>query len=302
MNPGVFFPDRQRGLIVHAILILVLALANVWGFVNASQVEVGPAFSFYLLITLVAFAPIPLLGYRGYALLRANYTLSRDNLGLHWGLRIEEIPLSDIEWIRPAADLTTPLRMPRLRLPGALLGMRRHPDLGVVEFLASEGRNLLLVATATQVFAISPADPAAFVRDFQHAVELGSLAPIPSRSLYPSFIIARAWGNSLVRYLWLSGLFLNVGLLIWVTLLIPALGRVPLGFDISGAALEPVVAVRLILLPLVSAFFYLAGWLAGLFFYQRSQQHVLAFAIWASSALSALLFLLAVLFLATAPV
>jgi hypothetical protein len=75
-------------------------------------------------------------------------------------LRVEDIPLSDIEFIRSSDDLTTPLALPTLRLPGGLIGMRRHPDLGAVEFLAADPKKLLLVATAKRVFVISPENPA----------------------------------------------------------------------------------------------------------------------------------------------
>ncbi|MGZ6286405.1 MAG: PH domain-containing protein, partial [Ktedonobacterales bacterium] len=104
-------------------------------------------FVIYLLVGLVAFAPIPLLGYRAFALFRAEYVLNRDSLELRWGLRDEEIPLMDIEWVRPIEDLAFPLSLPSAVLPGALLGLRRHRDLGIVEFIASDRRNLLLVAT-----------------------------------------------------------------------------------------------------------------------------------------------------------
>ncbi|NOY98188.1 MAG: hypothetical protein GXP40_03150 [Chloroflexi bacterium] len=302
MNENYFPPPRQRGLLIHGILLLILASLAVWGFWSASRADVGPAFMLYILLALAAFLPLPIIGYRAYALLRANYHLGRDNLRLVWGLRVEELPLSDIEWVRPATDLTTPLRLPRLRLPGSLLGLRRHPDLGMVEFLASGTEGLLLLATAKRVFAISPADPRAFAREFQRAIELGSLTPVAARSTYPSFVVAQAWESLLARYLWLSGLLLNVGLLIWVSLLIPGLQSVPLGFSPTGEPLGPFPPVRLMLLPLVSAVLFLAGWLAGLYFYSHEEQRILAFITWGSSTLTGLLFLLAVLFAAATPI
>jgi len=127
---GHFPPAKQFGLILHGIIILVLAGASIWGFANLTNAQVGPMFVSYLLIGLLAFAPIPLLGYRAYALFKADYYIDRDSLAILWGLRIEDIPLTDIEWVRPASDLTNPLALPRFRLPGAVLGTRRHPDLG----------------------------------------------------------------------------------------------------------------------------------------------------------------------------
>ncbi len=302
MSVSDFPPPRRRGLIVHIVLILALLALFLGGIWRASAAEVGPYFMAYLLLALAAFLPLPLLGYRAYALLRANYYLDRDLLSLRWGLRVEELPLSDIEWLRPASDMPTPLRTPPLSLPGALLGVRRHPDLGLVEFMASEKDSLLLIGTPRRVFAISPADPLVFTQAFQRAIEMGSLTPVAARSLYPSFLIAQAWQNPLARYLWLSTVLLNLGALIWVSLLITSATRLPLGFDAFGKPLGPVLPERLMILPLVSIFLAVAGWLGGLYFYRWEERRVLAFLLWISSALSGLLFLLAILFAVTTPI
>jgi hypothetical protein len=299
---GHFPPAKQLGLILHGAIILLLAGASAWAFFNLTNAPVGPTFVFYLLIGLLAFAPIPLLGYRAYALYKADYYIDRDSLAILWGLRIEDIPLTDIEWVRPASDLTNPLSLPRLRLPGAVLGTRRHPDLGAVEFIASSTRNLILIATSKHVFAISPRDAAALVRTFARATELGSLIPTEAKSVYPSFVITQAWESPFARFLWLIGILLNLGLVGWVGALIPSLSQVPFGFNPFGAPTEPVPSGRLILLPLLSAFLFITGLLAGLYLYRWEKERPMAFIIWLSSTLCALLFILAVLFLIKTPV
>ena len=296
---GHFPPAKQFGLILHALIILLLASASAWGFFNLTNAQVGPMFVANLLIGLLAFAPIPFLGYRAYALFKADYYIDRDSLAILWGLRVEDIPLTDIEWVRPASDLTHPLSLPRFRLPGAVLGTRRHPDLGAVEFIASTGRNLILIATSKHVFAISPGNPAALVRTFARATELGSLTPAEAKSLYPSFVITQAWESPFARFLWMTGLLLNLGLVGWVGALIPSLSQVPFGFDPFGVPNETVPSVRLILLPLISTLLFVTGLLAGLYLYRWEKERPLAFIIWLSSTLCALLFLLAVLFLVT---
>jgi len=302
MNDNLFLPPRQRGILTHSILLVVLFALAVGGGWRITNAEVGPAFMLAALLTLAAALPIPFLGYRLYALLRANYHLGREKLILSWGLRIEEIPLSDIEWVRPASDLTIPLRLPRLRLPGSILGLRRHPDLGTVEFLASDARTLLLVATAKRVFAISPADPRRFAREFQLATELGALSRTEAFSTYPSFIVVEAWKNLFARYLWLSGLLLNIGLLVWTSLLIPSLESIPLGFDAIGAPMGPFPAVQLMLLPIISAALFVIGWIAGLYFYRWEEQRILAFIVWTSGTLTGILFLIAIFLAITPPI
>lgn len=287
---------------MHGIIIAILAALAVWAFLNLSRAPVGPTIVLYLVVILVSLPPLPFFSYRAFALLRADYVLDRDSLAFYWGLRLEDIPLTDIEWIRPAADLASPLRPPALSLPGALLGVRRHPDLGAVEFIAASRRDLLLVATAKRTYAISPENGGAFLATFRRATELGSLLPAEPVSQYPSFLLARAWENLAARFLWISGLLLNLGLIAWTLYLIPLVSRVTLGFDPAGAPLEAVPSIRLVLLPLVSSFLFVAGLIAGLVFYREAKHQALAVIVWASSALASLLFLLAALFIVTTPI
>ncbi len=302
MNTGQFPPPKQRGLLIHGILLLVLTTVVVVGFIQLTSADVGPAFLIWLLVSLAAFVPIPFFTYRIFALYRAGYEIDRDSLAIHWGLRVEDIPLSDIEWMRPAEDLTNPLTMPALPLPGGLLGIRRHPDLGSVEFIASDAKKLLIVATAKRVFVISPENPAELTQTFARATELGSLAPSEAKSVYPSFIVSQAWESGIARYLWLSALFLNIGLFIWASLIIPTTPLVALGVQASGGALETVPSSQLIIFPVASLLLAVAGWIAGLYFYRWERERTLAFIVWGSSTFTSLLFLLAVLFIITTPV
>lgn len=303
-NPktGHFPPARRLGLLIHIVIIALLAAASVFGLGNLSQSQVGPQFVVNLLLGLLAASPIPFFAYRAYALLRADYYIDRDSLAMLWGLRIEDIPLTDIEWVRPASDLTNPLLLPRLRLPGAVLGTRRHPDLGLVEFIASSSRNLILIATAKRVFAISPQNAAGLVHTFARATEMGSLMPTEAKSVYPSFIITQAWESPVARFLWVTGLMLNLGLIVWVGVLIPSLSQIPFGFDPFGVPTATTSSAQLILLPLVSALMFSIGIAAGLSFYRWDRQRPLAFVVWASGTLCAFLFLMAVLFLVSTPV
>lgn len=290
MKSGHFPPPKRIGLIVHSAILLVLTIITIIGFINLSNAEVGPAFLISLLISLIAFIPIPFFAYRAYSLWRADYFIDRDSLAIHWGLRVEDIPLNDIEWIRPVDDLTTPLTFPPLSLPGGLLGVRRHPDLSTVEFLASDSKKLLLIATAKRIFVISPDDPSSLTQTFARATELGSLAPAEAKSVYPSFVFTQAWQNNFVRYLWLVTLLLNIGLFIWASFIIPSTSQVLL-----GQRPEPSPSSQLIIFPVASLLLSVAGWIAGLYFYRWERERVLAFIIWGSGTLASLLFLLAVL-------
>ena len=171
-------PARRTGLTLELSAgILALAGAS-FCFIKANQALVGAEFFSWLLLTLLLFAPTPYLAYQFYALIRANYKLERDGLRLRWGWRTEDIPLPDIEWIRPAHDMTAPLPLPWPRWPGSILGKRQVEGLGPIEYLATDRKNLLLVATPQRIFAISPADPKTFMHTFRSINEMGSLAPL----------------------------------------------------------------------------------------------------------------------------
>lgn len=295
-----FPPARQRGASIHTALIAALALIAAVATWLATNEPIGLRFTLYILAAGFAFAPLPVLAYRLYSLQRSAYRLDRDKLTLTWGLRVEQIPVSEIEWVRPLEALAGPLPLPVFWLPGAVLGHRRSRDLGPVEFIAAEPNALLLVATRKRVFAISPADAAGFVHSLQNAMELGSLSPAAADSVYPSFVVGDAWQSPLARFLWLAGLFLNIGLLAWVSLLTPTLGPIPLGFLPSGAPRDPVPGVMLILLPILSIFLSALGWVLGLAFYRRAEQRPLSHVLWASNVITTALFLLAVLFIVSA--
>lgn len=296
-----FFPPRQRGLAVHLTLIALLSLTAGVCFWLVFQTPVGPAFTLYAVGFLLAVLPLPVLVYRLYALQRAHYQLDRNTLRLMWGLRVEEIPVAHIEWVRPAQGMVTPLRLPFFRLPGGILGVTHHPDAGEVEFLASEAENLLLVATLQRVYAISPENPAQFVMAFQRIIEMGSLTSGVARSEFPSFVVGQAWKHPFARSMWVVGLVLNIAALVWVGVLTPSERRVPLGFGPEGRPLEAVPAAQLILLPFLSLVLFAFGWLLGVFFYRRADQQILALVLWTSGALNALLFLFALYFLVNTP-
>jgi len=297
-----FYPLKRKGYTFHGILILILLAilsVSIWQAVVYGQ---GSGMILWAIAALITIIPLPFLVYRLYSLYRGFYLLSRETLTIRWGLRLERIAVSDIEWIRSAQDLTHPLRLPIFATAGAILGYQNHPDLGNVEFLAADKGNLILVASAHRVFAISPRDPVNFVEEFQRTIEMGSLTPIPSQSIYPSFVVSQAWNNNTTRVLWTAGLILNAGILVWVSFLVPKLSEIPLGFISPGIPRNIVPGVQLFLLPIISILFFFTSWLTGVYFYRRSPSRTLAFLTWGFADFSSVLFVLAILFIITSPV
>ena len=292
-----FYPPQRTGRIVHLGMIALLIIGAVLGLWSITRAQVGPTFLLYLLPTLVALVAGPYLIYRLYTLQHAVYTLERDQVRLQWGWRVEVIPTPEIRWIRPAADLRVPLPLPRLRWPGAFLGSRRMPDGTPVEFMASQKKNILLVNCQERMFAISPRDTEAFLRAYQRVVEMGSINPAEPESIRPSFLLARLWQTTSARYLVLIGFLLGLGLLVWISLRIPGLGQVSLGFTPTGAPREPLPAIQLMLLPVLNAIVYFVNGSLGLFFFRRKETYPWAYLLWSVSVLVATLFLFSTYFI-----
>ncbi len=292
-----FAPARRTGLILHILAALLLGSGSGLAVFFATQQRVGANFVLMILAAVVLFLPLPLVLYRGYALLTARYSVDRDGLKLRWGLRAEDIPLPEIEWLRPASDLAYELPVPRLSWPGALLGVIQTRDLGPVEYLASARRGLLLVATPQRVFAISPADTTGFARAFRSATEMGSLAPIQSFSAKPVAFLLRVWGDRAARSLVLAGFALAAALFVLVSLTIPTRASVSLGFDAAGQPLESGPPAALLLLPVLAIFAFVADLVGGLFFYRREDQRPVAYLLWAGSVITPVMLILAMLLL-----
>lgn len=295
-NQRDFAPAKREGVVFQSLAIAVFLIAGGILFYQAIDAHVGSRFLVYLVLALLLLAPLPVLAYRLYSLLGARYLLERDGLRLRWGLRSEDVPIIDVDWIYPAGEYgrlivaparqTPHLPLPWLRWPGALRGVRAVSGLGTIEFLAADTQRLLLVGTARRIYAISPADPLAFVKAFNRVSELGSLSPLAARSVYPQVVVERLWSNQAARVLLIAGGSINLALLVWVLLAIPTRASISLGFSQFGAPLDPNSSERLLLLPVVSSLAFVVDVLFGVYFFRREESKPVAYLLWAASILT----------------
>jgi hypothetical protein len=291
----VFYPPKRLGIIFHLVSIALLTIGGAWGLWQAVHSDVGPTFLLYLLPFLIALPLVPFLIYRLNNLENASYTLERDSLWLRWGLRVESLPMIDIQWIRPATDLKASLRLPVIRWPGAVLGVRRLPGGTTdIEFMASQIRDLLVIATSKRLYAISPENPNEFLQSYQHFTELGSLLLPEPRSILPTMLVSRLWSTPPARYLILLGILSSLGVLIWVTLSIPELEQVSLGFSGAGEPRSPIPSIRLMLFPVLNTLIYLVNLFLGMAFFRRMETRPLAYLLWMTSLFISLMFLVVI--------
>jgi len=288
-----FQPKRTLGMVVHVFLILILltgCVVLVWqAFLQAG----GVLLVVFLLAAVALFALLPFMVYRAYALLHGVYSLKRDGLRIRWGLRAEDIPLSEVTWVRPATDLESPLRMPSFSLPGAIVGFVEHPDLGQVEFIASDARTLVIVATLDKIFVVSPERMEEFVQRFQRALEMGTLIPMAPYSTIPAAFLRQVALDKYGRILIPAGFGLTLSLLVIVGLSISRISAVSLGYDANGVLLPMVDSVRLMLLPVLGVLLYIPGTVAGVYFYRREQSRPVAWLAWTGSLITPILLIIA---------
>jgi hypothetical protein len=288
-----FEPPRRVGLVFQGGLAILLGAFGLWNLWQMAEAALGPDFVRYLLLAMLALVPFPLLVYRFRALQRGYYGLERDGIRLRWGFRVVDIPIDRVLWVHPREDLLTSLPLPWLRWPGAILGvaLRPLPGAGRVEVMASTLRGLVLIGTAERVFAVSPANPGHFLNTYHRLIELGSLSPIPAVSERPLFLLGQLWQRRPVRALFLAALLLNLGLFLWVILVIPTLPGVALGAPGSTQNEDLLPAAALLLFPFLNVTFLAANWVVGLFFYRTEERRYLAYMLWGSSVITATLFL-----------
>lgn len=297
IRPANFEPERKQGVILHIVALLSIVTVGVLILWLAFTRTQGIVFILMMALLLVVFILFPLVGYRAYALLNASYSLERDGLRLKWGLRLEDIPVDTVEWVRLAHESGYTLSLPVFIWPGAVLGHRQVSDLGEVEFIASDTSKLVLISTHKRVFAISPQDPKAFVSSFQRILEMGSLAPIPSRSTRPAVFLRHVWNDRLARRL----IPINFGLtlLLWLVtgVMISIHPSFPIGFSPDGTSLPPVPSEQILLLPVMSVFILITNMVMASYFFRKEDARLTAYLLWLGGAISPALLLIAVVLL-----
>jgi hypothetical protein len=299
----IFQPQKRQGtlmLIGAGLVLLALGGVGIW---RATSANFSLILLAILLPSLLALTLVPLLAYRVYALNAAFYRLERDGMQLRWGLRVEEIPMDTVLWVRARQDYTGALPLPWLHFPGAIVGRRSLSDQWTVEYLAESSDRLVLIATPGRIYAISPAEPGAFIQTYHRFTELGSLTPLPARSVLPTALLNRVWDAPWARFFLIAGFIFSLLLLILVSLIIPTRNTVVIGFNPIGAAHQPVPVLRLLLLPLLNSAIYMIDLFAGLFFFRKDDgpppalptARSLAFLLWGAGFVTSFFFLFAVI-------
>ncbi len=269
---------------------MLAVLLGAAGFAVSRLAQAAISASILLWIA-VPLACVPLalpVVYRIFSLATARYTLDRNHFALTWGLATEQIPLTKMAAARRADEIRGGLR-PEAGLwwPGCVVGHRRVPDLGTVEFFAtSSGPGLIILTAGERHLAISPPDPDGFLRSLKDALRSGALKRVPEVSQRPDFLFVRIWSDLRARGLILAGLLLPLSLLTFLAIQGQRLPlQVPFGFGPGGAPGPLAPPGRLLLLPLIGGLCWLADLSLGAWLYRRVGNGLFAYGLWGSAVL-----------------
>jgi uncharacterized BrkB/YihY/UPF0761 family membrane protein len=95
----------------------------------------------------------------------------------------------------------------------------------------------------------------------------------------------------------LGGLLVTLLLLVLVSLYIPSNPAISLGFNPDGSPSEKVPSIYLLLIPVLNSIFYFANAVFGLYLFRAEERQTLAYLLWGSGLLTAILFIIAVIFI-----
>jgi hypothetical protein len=98
---------------------------------------------------------------------------------------------------------------------------------------------------------------------------MGSLTSTPAQSVYPNFLFPEVWEDAAARFLILGEVVLVLGLLAWVSIIIPGRQQISLRISPGDLTTDFVPAVQLMLLPVMNILFFSVDVPLGLFFYRR---------------------------------
>ena len=293
-NSREFQPARKRGVIFHAGFLLLSISASGGFLMLAMAQETRGFFILYLVGCIIAFLSVPLVAYRLFSLLRAKYVIDRDGLHIQWGLRTEDIPMVEIEWLRTADEMPYDIPMPPFSILGAIIGVQQSNDLGKLEFVASDSSKLILVASRDKVLVISPGDMEGFLYAFRRYSELGSIAPIQPRSSNVELVITSMLRDKYARNFILAGLILSIGLLVIVSFVVPSRDTIAMNFNTASGVREEAPSEQLLLLPLAALFMLAADVSLGSYLYRKEGYRFAAYLSFASSLIIPTSFLLLV--------
>lgn len=222
----VFRPAASRGPWIGAGLLAAAAGLCALLALGARALGPGPRAAVVAAVLLVVLPLTLALGYWLVGLLTLRYALGRDGLIIRWAATRQVVPMSAITHVLAGRPYDAPLR--GLRWPGHEVGRTALVDdqgerRDALIYATAPPEGQLVVVTPSLAYAISPADPQAFVDDFRLRHRLGPTAVWEQHTEHAPLARLSLAGDRTALALFGLAAGLNVLAFLWLTWHYPAL-------------------------------------------------------------------------------
>lgn len=213
---------RARRSAGGGVGLLLFAAACVVAFALAATIRtLGPGPPAALLF-LAAIGTVPLLAWLAYWLwgyFSLSYSLSRDALVIRWAASRQVVPMGAITHLIAGREYAAKLR--GLRWPGYEVGrstvaLDDGSGRDTLVYATTPPSGQLLVVTPHLAYAISPADPAAFVEEFKVRRRLGPVQQPEQETVQPRWAQLTLWRDWLALRLVALAIGLNALAFAWL--------------------------------------------------------------------------------------
>jgi hypothetical protein len=211
------------------------------------------------------------LAYRVGATFTLAYSVDRNGAYIFWLGNRAVIPLTQIETIE--GGLTTPRRpVDLLRSIGYYHGRNALPSGRTVHYFTTlPPERALILHTAADAYAISPADADAFVQELEQRRRLGAIQQLsPGVEPGPIFFYP-FWNDRIVRGFLIAAFVVNLIVLGWLMAIFPNLPElIAVRADAVGAAATLAPRHQVLFLPLAACVVSLVNTGLGITLYTRT--------------------------------
>jgi hypothetical protein len=278
-----FNPDRWLGLTGGmALVLLVLTLDGlmIWGI---SQMGISlPAFVLLLLLV-GSLLILILLGYWLYGLLWSGYHVDRNAVVIRWGATTQVVPMESVTAVLSGDRVKGITNFRGPRWPGLRVGYGNIEEIGPTLFFTSGSvRRQVVLTTPALAYALSPADPEAFMETLRQRLSMGPTQSVEQVSRQPALFTWSFWSDRVGLALLVSALVLLVALFGYIALRYPSLADLqPLHFDSAGQPDRWGTRAQVFTLPFIGLLALIANGGLGFLLYER--QRPAAYLLWSGA-------------------
>jgi hypothetical protein len=268
-----FQPVRWLGLVSGvALLTLIFFLDGlmIWGI---SQSGISLAAFFLSLLVIGSLFLLALLVYWLYGLVQSSFHVDRNALVIRWGAVTQVVPMENVTGVLSADEVKRINRFRGALWPGLRVGYGEIEGVGPTLFFATRplARQVILITPAL-AYALSPADPTAFVEVVRQRLNMGPSQSVEQVSRQPGFLTWSFWKDRLGLALLASAVLLLTTLFGYISLRYPSLADLqPLHFDVLGQPDRWGTRAQVFTLPFIGLLALIANGGVGFLLYHRER-------------------------------